>query len=153
MPVSPDAPLPTYRPYALEMRRPPRLGHSADAWRRAIEVVDGPAPSDERRFIHRDYHPGNVLWARGRVSGVIDWVNASIGAPEADVGHCRVNLAGRFGQPAADRFLDLYRAISGPRQLPSLLGHRRRHRRPGRVLGRAADPEDERFLAIAVAAL
>jgi hypothetical protein len=45
--------------------------------------------------------------------GVVDWVHASIGSPDADAGHCRANLAGWFGPEAADRFLELYLAASG----------------------------------------
>jgi aminoglycoside phosphotransferase (APT) family kinase protein len=76
-------------------------------------VFEGPAPSGARVFLHRDFHPGNVLWQDGALRGIVDWVNASVGPPGADLGHCRVNLAGRFGQPAAERFLDHYREVSG----------------------------------------
>lgn len=114
-PVPADVMLPDYQPYELGMHRPPVWASRPDVWLRAIEVLEGPAPSHERLFIHRDYHPGNVLWRREEVRGVVDWVNASIGSPWADVGHCRVNLAEPFGQPAAERFLDLYRAASGRR--------------------------------------
>jgi aminoglycoside phosphotransferase (APT) family kinase protein len=82
-------------------------------WLAAIEALDTGPPAEERSFVHRDYHPGNVLWHGGRVSGLVDWVNASIGSPWVDVGHCRVNLASQVGQPAVDRFLDHYRAASG----------------------------------------
>lgn len=105
--------LPAYAPYPLKMRRPPRWARRPEAWRRAIELLDGPPPSSEHVFIHRDYHPGNVLWQDGRVSALIDWVNASIGCPWADVGHCRVNLASELGQAAVERFLDFYRAAAG----------------------------------------
>jgi aminoglycoside phosphotransferase (APT) family kinase protein len=47
------------------------------------------------------------------VTAVVDWPNASVGVPEADAGHCRWNLAGRFGQAVADRFLALYQALCG----------------------------------------
>jgi aminoglycoside phosphotransferase (APT) family kinase protein len=151
--VRPATPLPVYRPYQLEMRRPPRWARRPAAWQRGIALCDAPVPSAERLFIHRDYHPGNVLWVRGRVSGVVDWVNASLGVPEADVGHCRCNLAGRFGQPVADRFLALYQAITGRREyhpywdIAAFLGG----------LSQAADarpdPAGEDFLARAVAAL
>jgi len=57
--------------------------------------------------------PGNVLWSRGWVSGIVDWVNASLGAPEAEAGHCRANLAGHFDQTVADRFLARYQALTG----------------------------------------
>jgi aminoglycoside phosphotransferase (APT) family kinase protein len=89
-----------------------------EVWLRAIDLLEDPlslvaASGGERRFIHRDFHPGNVLWQDRRVSGLVDWVNASVGCPWADVGHCRVNLASELGQPAVERFLDLYRAASG----------------------------------------
>jgi aminoglycoside phosphotransferase (APT) family kinase protein len=111
--VSAGGALPCYRPYPLRMRRPPAWAERPDVWERAIEVLDGESPSGERLFVHRDYHPGNVLWEDGCVSGIVDWVNASIGSAWADVGHCRVNIASELGQEAADRFLDLYRAASG----------------------------------------
>jgi hypothetical protein len=108
-----DAALPDYRPYRIRSRRPPVWAQRPEAWLRGIELLDGPLPTDERLFLHRDFHPGNVLWRDGEVTGVVDWVNASIGSPWADVGHCRVNLAEELGQNAADRFLELYREVSG----------------------------------------
>jgi aminoglycoside phosphotransferase (APT) family kinase protein len=97
--------IPAYRPYALESHRPPSWTTRPDVWERGFAVFDDPPPSDERRFIHRDFHPGNVLWTGGAVTGVVDWASTSIGAPSADIGHCRMNLAGVLGLAAADRFL------------------------------------------------
>jgi aminoglycoside phosphotransferase (APT) family kinase protein len=102
-----DPRLPDYRPYALETDRPPAWTERPHVWERGFAVFDEPPPGDERRFIHRDFHPGNVLWSDGAVSGVVDWANASIGNPSADVGHCRMNLAGVLGLAAADSFLEL----------------------------------------------
>jgi aminoglycoside phosphotransferase (APT) family kinase protein len=99
--------LPDYRPYALQTDRPPPRTAQPHIWERGFAVFEQPPPSDPRRFIHRDFHPGNVLWSDRDVSGVVDWPNASIGDPSADVGHCRVNLAGVLGLEAADRFLEL----------------------------------------------
>ena len=59
-------------------------------------------------FIHRDYHPTNVLWEDGVVSGVVDWVNACRGPAGVDVAHCRTNLAKMYGPAAAERFLVAY---------------------------------------------
>src|SRR5207244_1514750 len=73
------------------------------------------AASHANAFIHRDYHPGNVLFQRNEVSGVVDWPNASVGAIEVDLGHCRHNLAALHGVAAADAFLDAYYAITGAR--------------------------------------
>jgi len=108
--------LPNYRRHEPRLRRPPLWTSRPELWQRAIEVLDGSAAFGERRLIHRDYHPGNVLWHRAKVVGVVDWVNASIGPPWADVAHCRVNLAAQYGQPAAERFLDLYRECAGNRE-------------------------------------
>jgi aminoglycoside phosphotransferase (APT) family kinase protein len=103
-----------YRPYELGRElAPPRWTRYPRAWARAIAAYEGPAPSAERVFVHRDFHPGNVLWRRGRVSGLVDWANASVGAPEADVGHCRANLAGHSGLAVADDFLARWQAVTG----------------------------------------
>lgn len=82
-------------------------------WARAIEIVQGPRPLARDCFIHRDYHPNNVLWQDSHISGIVDWVNACRGAPGIDVGWCRQNLAGLYGAEAADRFLEAYSAESG----------------------------------------
>jgi aminoglycoside phosphotransferase (APT) family kinase protein len=104
--------IPAYHPYELQLSGPPRCSRRPEIWSRAIEAFEQPPPSSERSLIHRDYHPGNVLWGSGAV-GVVDWVHASIGSPAADAGYCRGNLAGWFGLDAADRFLELYLAVSG----------------------------------------
>jgi aminoglycoside phosphotransferase (APT) family kinase protein len=70
-------------------------------------------PDDAPVFIHRDYHPGNVLWSRGAVTGVVDWVNASGGGAGADVGHCRQNLAVAFDGATADEVQRLWQALAG----------------------------------------
>ncbi|MDF2835852.1 MAG: hypothetical protein K0Q63_1492 [Paenibacillus sp.] len=81
----------------------------ADQWRRAVEIVTGAKPSFVPRFIHRDYHPTNILWLDGEISGIVDWVNGCIGPAGIDVGHCRVNLCQLHGGEAADEFLERYR--------------------------------------------
>jgi aminoglycoside phosphotransferase (APT) family kinase protein len=153
-PLPPATVLPDYQPYPLKLRRPPVWASAPDVWLRAFALLDAPAPSSERAVIHRDYHPGNVLWRRGRVSGVIDWVNTSIGCPWADIGHCRVNLASELGQPAADRFLELYRAAAGRGgdydpywDIAAAVGGL------DEDVDQAPSPADERFLAAAVARL
>ncbi len=44
-----------------------------------------PRASRDRRIIHLDYHPLNVLWHHGRCSGVLDWSESTVGDREADV--------------------------------------------------------------------
>jgi aminoglycoside phosphotransferase (APT) family kinase protein len=114
--VPAGAAVPQYRPYdrGVAMAVPAWSRHPA-AWRRAIEVYQGPLPACDQTFIHRDFHPGNVLWRRGRVSGVVDWVVASIGCPDADAGHCRANLAQYADQATAEDFLRRYQSVTGRR--------------------------------------
>jgi len=83
-------------------------------WERAIEIVRGPRPVTTPCLIHRDYHPTNVLWTDGVVSGVVDWVNACRGPAGIDVGHCRLNLALLYSVSTADAFLVAYQREADP---------------------------------------
>jgi aminoglycoside phosphotransferase (APT) family kinase protein len=62
-------------------------------------------PPGPRGLIHRDYHPENTLWSRGRLTGVVDWTGASHGPLAVDAGHMRWNLAISYGIDVADAFL------------------------------------------------
>jgi aminoglycoside phosphotransferase (APT) family kinase protein len=79
-------------------------------WEEAFDVIGEDFPAFAGTFLHRDFHLGNVLWADGRISGVVDWVETSWGPAELDVAHCRSNLAMLHGADAADRFTEAYRA-------------------------------------------
>jgi aminoglycoside phosphotransferase (APT) family kinase protein len=81
-------------------------------WRRAFELAAAPAPESPRCFIHRDYHHHNTLWARGRLTGVVDWTQASWGPAAVDLGHMRWNLAWDYGIPAAEDFLTSYQRLT-----------------------------------------
>jgi aminoglycoside phosphotransferase (APT) family kinase protein len=103
-----------YRPYYLDTdMRPPTWSRRPRMWERAIEVWRGPPPEDTPVFVHRDYHPGNVLWAAGRVTGVVDWEAASFGPVGVDLAHCRLNLATLFDGGVAERFLAKWRDAAG----------------------------------------
>jgi hypothetical protein len=75
--------------------------------------VNRPPPTAPDHLIHRDYHPTNVLWQDGRVSGIVDWVNACRGPANIDVAWCRGNLARLYGVDVADRFLEAYQVLAG----------------------------------------
>jgi aminoglycoside phosphotransferase (APT) family kinase protein len=108
------APFATYRQrsYAL----PPWARWPA-VWERTLALVRDPPPCHDPVFLHRDFHPGNVLWRRGRVTGVVDWQSASIGPAGVDVGHCRLNLLS-YGRDVVDRFTQHWERISGRRYDP-----------------------------------
>ena len=77
-------------------------------WERALEFWQRGSPAYQPVFIHRDYHPLNVLWQNERISGVVDWPNACRGPALADVAHCRCNLMQLFGVETADNFRRKY---------------------------------------------
>jgi len=99
--------------YADTTTGPPAASRHPALWERAIDVWHHAMPAYEASFIHRDFHPGNVLWSRGSVTGIVDWANACRGPWGCDVAHCRANLIGLSGLEAADRFLVAYEAVTG----------------------------------------
>ena len=68
-------------------------------------------------FLHRDFHPGNVLFTGAgdglRISGVVDWVETSWGPADLDVAHCSTALALLHGVSAGMHFADRYVAAGG----------------------------------------
>jgi aminoglycoside phosphotransferase (APT) family kinase protein len=92
----------------------PAWSQQPQAWKKAIEMVNGPAPSYRECFVHRDYHPSNVLWESDLVSGVVDWVNGCRGPAGIDVAWCRHNLANLHSVQVADEFLERYIEVAGP---------------------------------------
>ena len=130
-----------FAPYRQASYRPPAWARYPRVWERAAEISRGPAPDLPAVLLHRDFHPGNVLWRHGRVSGVVDWQGACAGPAAADVAHCRVNLL-TIGAEVS-RALHRLVGTGGRRRLPPVgqRGHHRRlPRRPARRLGIRAAP-------------
>jgi hypothetical protein len=112
--VPPGVAVRPFRPhYRSVPLRPPPATTRPEAWERAIAVHAAPPPADEPVFVHRDFHPGNVLWRGAAVAGVVDWASASVGSPLVDVGHCRVNLVRHLGWDAAEAFRAVYESHAG----------------------------------------
>lgn len=102
-----------YRLYYDRAAAVPARWMTGPVWRQAVGAVREPPPPAEMTLIHRDYHPENTLWSRGRLTGVVDWTQASSGPPQLDLAHMRWNLAADHGQPLADSFLACYRSATG----------------------------------------
>lgn len=66
-----------------------------------------------RVVLHGDFWSGNILWRDGRIAAVLDWEDAAIGDPLADVAGCRNELAWAHGPEAGDAFTRHYVAASG----------------------------------------
>ncbi|XVQ12088.1 phosphotransferase family protein [Spirillospora sp. CA-255316] len=106
--------MPPYVPYnRLDHRDAPRHALRPALWERAFEIAAGPPPEAPSRFIHRDYHPDNTLWSYGRLTGVVDWSEASYGPVAVDIAHMRLNLALRYGPIAAERFTTAFDQVAG----------------------------------------
>ncbi|MFE7117097.1 alpha/beta fold hydrolase [Streptomyces sp. NPDC057654] len=86
-------------------------------WKRAVDVIRRDPPPYEGCFLHRDFHPGNVLFTDTgpelRISGVVDWVETSWGPADLDVAHCSTALALLHGPAYGLDFRERYEAHDG----------------------------------------
>ncbi len=106
-PVALDA-LPAYGLWGADDPLPmPVWWTKPDVWKAAAEVFRGPAPDEPVTFIHRDFHPGNVLWKGRRPSAIVDWLHGCRGPVAVDVAHCRLNLWLENGRAVADAWLEV----------------------------------------------
>ncbi len=53
-------------------------------------------------LVHGDLWPGNTRWVKGRFTALIDWKTAGVGNPGVDLGSMRMQVALRYGLPAAE---------------------------------------------------
>ncbi|MER6465859.1 phosphotransferase family protein [Streptomyces sp. NPDC001288] len=122
---------PVFEPWTTADAVVPPDGADAAAWAAATAVIRRPAPPYEGRFLHRDFHPGNVLFDVAspgpdapRITGVVDWVETSWGPADLDVAHCSTNLALLHGPAWGLRFAELYEEAGG---VPAATARERLH--------------------------
>lgn len=96
-----------------EMTAPPPGTTDPALWERALELWHAGPPDHDRVFVHRDFHPGNLLWDHGALTGIVDWANACVGPAGCDIAHCRANLRDLAGTDVADQFVALHGSITG----------------------------------------
>lgn len=108
-----------YAPWSRDTcTRPPTDATDPGLWDRAIELWHTAEPPAARAFIHRDLHPGNILWRNREVTGVVDWVSACVGPAGVDVATCRGNLVDSAGPESADAFVAAYERCVGSAHHP-----------------------------------
>ncbi len=117
-----------YAFWAPDDLREPHWSARPDLWRRAIALFRGGTPDTASCLVHRDFHPGNVLWIGDTITAVIDWAETSWGPADLDVAHSCTNFAMLHDLDSARAFVRAYR------------------RNGGSVAG---EPEAQRFWAIA----
>jgi len=64
-------------------------------------------------FAHGDFWPGQVIWWRGQLQGVVDWDFPRLDDPGIDVGYCRLDIAIMTNRGVADEFLAAYETACG----------------------------------------
>lgn len=94
--------------------RPTILDHKLDEGpiRDKLETLWPLAQANPAVLLHGDFWPGNLLWRDGHLVAVIDWEDAAIGDPLADLGNTRLELLWAFGADAMTQFTATYRSLA-----------------------------------------
>jgi aminoglycoside phosphotransferase (APT) family kinase protein len=85
-----------------------------EALRRIRDDLASASPLPRRNrpvLLHGDYWPGNTLWREGRLVAVLDWEDAAVGDPLADVANARLELLWARDAEAKEEFTRRYRAL------------------------------------------
>jgi aminoglycoside phosphotransferase (APT) family kinase protein len=105
----------------LERRSDSAARHVLQAPKRPDESLDEPRlrsalielwpwqQDNDDTLLHGDYWPGNLLWRGGKLVAVLDWEEAEVGDPLADVAVSRLDILWAFGEEAMDTFTQCYR--------------------------------------------
>jgi aminoglycoside phosphotransferase (APT) family kinase protein len=100
--------LPKYRERVLNRLQVPRQSVLES---RIYEVLK-PFFSRESKatevLLHGDYWAGNLLWNDGKLLVVIDWEDAALGEPLADLANARLELLWAYGSEAMQGFTEGY---------------------------------------------
>ena len=95
---------------------PCRRGGMPGAFRGACELLEASRPPPARNpeaLLHGDFWAGNVLWRDGRLAGVVDWEDAAVGDPLADLAIARVDMSWGLGREAMEAFTARYAERTG----------------------------------------
>ena len=85
----------------------PEMERIGAALRRARPRVDFNAPA----LLHGDFWPGNLLWRGEELSAIIDWEDAMLGDPLADLGKSRLEVLWALGPAAMTAYTARYLAL------------------------------------------
>ncbi len=78
------------------------------AMRRALPRVQFNAPA----LLHGDFWPGNLLWKDGALSAIIDWEDAMLGDPLADLGKSRLEILWALDAAAMEAYTARYLQVN-----------------------------------------
>jgi len=114
-----DLPAKMFRPWTdswiapLDGFQVPVDAQKPAVWKAAFGVMAAPPPKDAAVFLHCDLLPVNMMWSRGRITGLTDWNSIHRGARAIDVGHCRRYLAALYSPEWSEQLRSLYESIAG----------------------------------------
>ena len=101
--------------FAEKLReRPTNIDESVDE-RQIRDVLESvwPLPQQNKSvLLHGDFWPGNIVWKDGQLAAVIDWEDAALGDPLADVANSRLEILWAFGIDAMQSFTQQYQAMT-----------------------------------------
>jgi aminoglycoside phosphotransferase (APT) family kinase protein len=101
--------------YAEKLRkRPIKVDESLDEGH-IRDVLEAAWPLPQRNapvLLHGDFWPGNVLWKDGQLVAIIDWEDAALGDPLADVANSRLEILWAFGIDAMQDFTRQYQSMT-----------------------------------------
>jgi aminoglycoside phosphotransferase (APT) family kinase protein len=114
-----DLPAKTFRPWVdswiapLDGFQVPAGAHRPSVWAAAFDAMATPPPHDTAVFLHGDLLPVNLLWSRGRITGLVDWNGVHRGSRAIDVGHCRQVPAALYSPEWSEQLRSLYVSVAG----------------------------------------
>jgi aminoglycoside phosphotransferase (APT) family kinase protein len=114
-----DLPAKTFRPWTdswiapLDGFQVPVGAQKPAVWKAAFGVMAASPPKDTAVFLHGDFLPVNLLWSRGRITGLTDWNGVHRGARAIDVGQCRRFLAALYSPEWSEQLRSSYESIAG----------------------------------------
>jgi aminoglycoside phosphotransferase (APT) family kinase protein len=62
-------------------------------------------------LLHGDFWKGNLIWRENRLVGVIDWEDAALGDPLADLAKTRLEMLWAFGMDAMHQLTTAYQSL------------------------------------------
>jgi len=99
---------------AMLRTRPATLDATLDEGRirDSLEAVWPLPRANTPVLLHGDFWPGNILWKDGRLVAIIDWEDAAVGDPLADLANSRLEILWALGSEAMRDFTHQYQAMS-----------------------------------------
>jgi aminoglycoside phosphotransferase (APT) family kinase protein len=101
--------------YAEKLReRPAQVDESCDEGH-IRDTLEAAWPIPQRNtsvLLHGDFWPGNILWRDGQLVAILDWEDAALGDPLADLANSRLEILWAFGIDAMHSFTQQYRSMT-----------------------------------------